>query len=514
MSFTAFDPRTGRPGTRTFEDASAREIAGRVAAATATFQETRRYSGRRIGEVLRSIADELTAAGEAIVEVAERETALGRPRLTSEVGRITAQFQLFGALCEEGSYVSAVIDHARPEATPPGPDLRRMLVPLGPVAVFGASNFPLAFSVPGGDTASALAARCPVVFKAHPSHPETSEVCAAVIREGLRRVDAPEAMLAIVHGRGTEVGRALVLEPDIRAVGFTGSLRGGTALYQLAAGRDEPIPVYAEMGSVNPLFVTEAALAGRLEELATGFLGSMTMGSGQFCTKPGLAFVPDGELGLRWAETVAAGARRLDPGYLLNQAIRDAVAAQLERTGHLPEVEILAGGKGTDGPGFRYPTTVLSVDAAAFRQRPELHEEHFGPAATIVRYGALDDLLELARLVPPSLTASLHAEEGEVEALRELVELLEQRAGRLVWNGYPTGVAVTHAMVHGGPYPATTIPLHTSVGSAAINRFLRPVAFQSYPQPLLPEELRDGNPLGIARMVDGEWTLGPIRDRL
>jgi len=510
-AFTSFNPRTGEPGAATFEDASGEQVEAAVAAAERAFTRSRHFEPADMAIVLRAVAEELDALGDRVIETADRETGLGRPRLAGELGRTTGQFRAFAEVCDEGSFVEAVIDHARADVQLARPDLRRMLFPLGPVAVFGASNFPMAFSVPGGDTASALAARCPVVVKAHPSHPETSQLCGDAILRALERTDAPEGMFSLVHGRSKEVGETLVTAPAIRAVGFTGSLRGGRALYDLAARRPDPIPVYAEMGSVNPFFVTERALDARLDSIAEGFVGSMTQGIGQFCTKPGLAFIPEGEHGRRWTELVASKVEQMESACLLNAQIRDALADQVERTRRFPGVELLAGGASASGPGFAYPATLLAVEASAFLAAPELAEEHFGPFGVIVRCESAGQMLEVGRRLRGNLTATVHAEASEAQNVRPLVEELREKVGRLIWNGYPTGVAVTHAMMHGGPYPASTVALHTSVGTAAIKRWLRPVAYQSYPAELLPPALRDGNPLRIMRLVDGEWTRDPTR---
>lgn len=505
-TFTSFNPRTGQPGASRFEDATSEQVAEAARRAEAAFRSSRHQQPADVALELSAIADELDALGEEAVNTADRETGLGRPRLTGELARASGQFRSFAKVCVEGSFVEAVVDHARPDRTPPRPDLRRMLFPLGPVVVFGASNFPFAFSVPGGDTASAVAARCPVVFKAHPAHPETSQLCGEAIERALAASGAPPGMFSLVHGRDNRVGEELVTAPEIKAVGFTGSLRGGRALYELAARRAEPIPVYAEMGSVNPVFVSERALEARLDSIAEGFVGSMTQGGGQFCTKPGLAFIPEGGRGRLWLQSVASRARELDSAFLLNAQARDALAAQVEQTSRLPGVEVVAGARPADGPGFTYAITVLATDDHTFMNTPELSQEHFGPFAVVVRCESHVRQLEAARHLHGNLTATVHAESSEVAELRELVDELRQKVGRLIWNGYPTGVAVTQAMMHGGPYPATTVPLHTSVGTSAIKRFLRPVAYQSSPEELLPPELRDSNPLGIMRLVDGEWT--------
>ncbi len=456
--------------------------------------------------ILHAAADALDGGSTEIIATADRETALGEARLQTELSRTTGQLRMFAELLDEGSFVEAVIDHARPDLVPPRPDLRRMLIPLGPVANFAASNFPLAFSVPGGDTASALAAGCPVVVKAHPSHPETSRLCFGLLKRALTESGAPDGMIALVEGAGNEVGAALVMAPDIKAVAFTGSLRGGRALYDLAATREEPIPVYAEMGSLNPLVVTERALDERMQDVAQGFAASMTQGMGQFCTKPGLAFAPAGELGDRFCSVAAEVLASTAGTALLNQRMRDSLARQVERTAAQPGViRLLGGSPASETPGFLYPATLMTCDASTFRSTPELSEEHFGPFGLVVRYRSPEEMLELARSLPGNLTATIHAGREEAGQLSELADALAQRAGRVIWNGYPTGVAVTHAMHHGGPYPATTVPLHTSVGAFAIKRFLRPVVYQSVPAELLPAALLDGNPLGILRLVDGEW---------
>ncbi|HUY24652.1 MAG TPA: aldehyde dehydrogenase (NADP(+)) [Candidatus Saccharimonadales bacterium] len=505
MSFTSFHPRTGEPGVILFEEASPSEIAAAGVAATAAFQESRNYPPTRLAELLRAVAEELESNGQEIVQTADRETGLGETRLAGELVRTTGQLRSFADLCEEDSYVEAVIDHRRADLTPPRPDLRKILIPLGPVAVFGASNFPLAFSVPGGDTASALAAGCPVLFKAHPSHPETSQLCAEAIWKGLEQAGAPKAMFGLLHGRSHEVGQALVVEPVVKAVAFTGSLAGGRALYNLAATREEPIPVYAEMGSANPVFITEGALEARLEEIASGFVVSMTQGAGQFCTKPGLAFITGGELCSRWQQLVAARAGEIPVGCLLNSQVQAALRRQAEATSRLPGVETLWSGPAHQGSGYHHPVIVFATDTRTFLATRELRLEHFGPVGLLVRCDSVAQMTELAAQLDGSLTATVHAEAGEQPELAGLVEVLRQKAGRLIWNGYPTGVAVTHAMMHGGPYPATTFPLHTSVGSAAIKRFLRPVAFQDFPMELLPQQLWDENLSGIMRLVDGKW---------
>lgn len=458
--------------------------------------------------LLTAMADQLDADGPAIIAAADRESALGTGRLTGELARTTFQLRFFGEIIRDGGYLEATVDHADPQAKPiPRPDLRRMLVPIGPVAVFGASNFPLAFSVPGGDTASALAAGCPVLVKAHPAHPETSELCAKALRRALATADAPAGVFSMVHGQ--EAGRALVTDPLIRAVGFTGSLRGGRALYDLATSRPEPIPFYGELGSANPLVVTPAAAAARGTSIGKDAAVSILLGLGQFCTKPGLLFVPNDGNGNALVAALTAGLVAAQPGHLLTAGIREAFRSGTAHVAGLHDVDVLEsraeGDSGTTtGPVLLQITTgrLSEPDAQA------LLEEQFGPFAIVVRYTDETDLLTALDRLPAALTATVHGEEHDTAGLAHLLfAKLRAKAGRILWNGYPTGVAVTWAMQHGGPYPAATSADHTSVGAAAIRRWLRPVSYQSAPQALLPDELRD-DANGIPRRVNGKLEIG------
>lgn len=431
---------------------------------------------------LRAAADALDAHADELVVIADEETRLGETRLRGEVGRTTGQLRLFASVVEEGSYLELTVDDPDPSATPPRPELRRMLTGVGPVAVFSASNFPFAFSVAGGDTASALAAGNPVIVKAHSGHPRLSRRTAAIVADALVGAGAPEGSLALIEGR--EAGNALVRHPLIQAAGFTGSLSGGRALFDLACGRPDPIPFYGELGSVNPVVITEAAVAARGETLAQGLVGSFTLGVGQFCTKPGVVFVP---AGAGFEHLVAGFAAGASGGPLLTDRITDAFPSGIEHLESDPSVAVVAEGLPAE-PGSARPI-VLSTDAAAVAARPEtLLEECFGPVTLLVRYSSADELLAALEAVPGSLTATLHSEASdEVSAV---LEVLTRRAGRVLFSGWPTGVAVTWSQQHGGPWPATT-SLHTSVGATAVRRFLRPVVFQDAPAALLPEVLRD-----------------------
>jgi acyl-CoA reductase-like NAD-dependent aldehyde dehydrogenase len=495
QSIHAIDPRTQEPVGPPFHEATHGEITDAVDGAVAAFKELRSWSDTQRVNLLRAIAHRLESATTELTTLADRETALGvDPRLNGELARTTNQLRSFARLVEQGWYVDAIIDTT-------GPDVRRMLVPLGPVAVFGASNFPLAFGVPGGDTASALAAGCPVVAKAHPSNPGTSELAARLILAALDDVDAPKGTFSLVQGASPEAGTALVEAPGIRAVAFTGSLAGGRALATIGATRPEPIPVYAEMGSVNPIFVFPAAARARAADIASGGADSITMGTGQFCTKPGLVFVPAGESGEVLLKALTEELVRRTVGSFLNVRIDAAFHEDLQRLRTLPGVETRLEGEARP--------TLFVCDLDTFLHTPDLHEEHFGPVAVAVRYPP-ERLEEAVEAMPGSLTATVHADEADQAAAARLLDVLTDRAGRLVHNGFPTGVAVVPAMHHGGPYPATTAPGHTSVGMTAIRRFLRPVAYQDVPDSLLPPQLQSANPYQIPRLVDWVWTADPL----
>jgi NADP-dependent aldehyde dehydrogenase len=501
LTFNSVDPRTGEPGP-SFEEAPAEDVAAAVAAAAAVHRSgALRDRGARVA-LLRGAAARLRAAGDEIVAVCEGETGLPEARLRSELERTCGQLEAFAALVEVGDDAEAIIDHADPDAVPiPKPDLRRMLVPLGPVAVFGASNFPLAFSTAGGDTASALAAGCPVIVKGHPSHPGTGQVVARELRAAVADAGLPEGTFAHLPAAGVEVGEALVDAPEIAAVGFTGSFAGGKALFDRAARRPVPIPVYAEMGSINPIVVTEGALRARAGTIVEGLTASVSNSGGQLCTKPGVVFVPAGADGDAFATDLAARLDGLEPSVMLNERLRDALRAAVDRLAARPEVRPLSSAPAANGPGFRYQPAVYEAPAAAVVEGAgELLEEHFGPVVLLLRHGSREELLAALARIDGQLSGSLHAEPGE--DVEDIVAALAERAGRVVFDGFPTGVAVTFGMQHGGPFPATTSPLHTSVGMTAVRRFMRPVAFQNAPAEALPPELREDNPLGIGRRVD------------
>lgn len=474
-------------------DTAAADVDRLARAAESAFPRTAGATDAERASWLRAVAERLDAHSDELVAIGVEETALADARLSGEVARTTGQLRMFATVVEEGSYLEAIVDHADPAATPPKPDLRRLLVPLGPVAVFSASNFPFAFSVAGGDSASALAVGCPVIVKAHPGHPRLSRRTGELVAAALAEAGAPEGAFAVVEGY--EAGVALVEHPAIAAVGFTGSVAGGRALFDRAAARPDPIPFFGELGSINPVVVTPAADAARGAELAAGLAGSFQLGAGQFCTKPGVVFVPrDSALEAALAGHVGDGAARLlTPS--IDRGFRAGLGALLD----VPGVELVAGSTPVDGDGAR--AAVVAVDLARFGEHADaLLAEVFGPVTLLVRYADADALpTELARL-EGSLTATVHAEESD--ELAPLVAVLERRAGRVLFAGWPTGVAVTWSQQHGGPWPATTSQF-TSVGATAVRRFQRPVVYQDAPERILPAALRDANPLGIPRRVDG-----------
>ncbi|HET8757145.1 MAG TPA: aldehyde dehydrogenase (NADP(+)) [Solirubrobacteraceae bacterium] len=499
LTFNSVDPRTGEPGP-SFQEATPEDVRAAVAAAAEAHRSgVLRDRGKRVA-LLRGAAARLRAAGDEIVAVCESETGLPEVRLRSELERTCGQLEAFAAIVEVGDDAEAIIDRPDPDAVPiPRPDVRRMRVPIGPVAVFGASNFPLAFSTAGGDTASALAAGCPVIVKGHPSHPGTGELVARELRAAVADAGLPEATFVHLPAAGVEVGELLVDAPEIAAVGFTGSFNGGKAIFDRAARRPVPIPVYAEMGSINPIVITEAALRARAGTIADGLAASVSNFGGQLCTKPGVVFVPDGPDGDAFAADLAAKLDAVPPTVLLNERLRDALGAAVDRLAARPEVRPLGAAPAAGGPGFRFQP--IAYEAPAGAASDELLEEHFGPVVLLLRHGSDEELLAALAQIEGQLSGTLHAERGEdVEAI---VTALAERAGRVVFDGFPTGVAVTHGMHHGGPYPATTSPLHTSVGMTAVHRFTRPLAFQDAPEDVLPPELRADNPLGIRRRVDG-----------
>jgi 2,5-dioxopentanoate dehydrogenase len=505
-SFRAINPANNQPLEPAFVSASSDDVARAAQLAAATAPILASTSGTSRATLLRSIADELTRDGATIVARAQLETGLPEARLQGELARTTGQLRLFAAVVDEGSWVEARIDEALPDRKPlPRPDVRSMLRPLGPVAVFGASNFPLAFSVAGGDTASALAAGNPVIVKAHPAHPGTSELAGLAIARAIQSNNLPGGVFSLLFDKGIEVGAALVQHPTIKAVAFTGSAAGGQALMRLASSRPEPIPCYAEMGSTNPLFILPGALRERASALAQGLQTSFTLGSGQFCTKPGLVFLPDHD-NSAFLDTLRSNVSALGAHGMLTPAIAERYNDAICDRKRSNQAEWLAGMEATTGDAAAGGAAVFSVPLQDFAEDSALEEEIFGPTTLLIHYGDPADLVAVAARLHGHLTATIHGTEDDLRNAAALIRVLETKVGRLLFNGYPTGVEVCPAMVHGGPFPATSDARSTSVGTRAMLRFARPVCYQDFPDAALPPELQRANPLGIQRMVDG--TLG------
>lgn len=483
-----------------------------VRLADAAFAIYSRTSGREKGKFLRTIAAKIDAAVDALVERAELESALPKPRLIGETARTSGQLRLFADVVEEGSWVMARIDRADADRKPaPRPDLRSMLHPLGPVAIFGASNFPLAFSVAGGDTASALAAGNPVIVKAHPAHPGTSELVGHLLQESVRECGLPEGVFSLLFDSGNKVGIALVKHPLLKAVGFTGSRNGGRALMDVAAARLDPIPVFAEMSSTNPVFILPGALREKSDAIASGLHASFTIGAGQFCTKPGMVFLPEGASDESFIANLQKLVLESKQFNLLTAGIRSAYQSNIARRKAEKGVKLSAERPSSgNGSEIGVNPALFETDVQSFLQNPELAAEIFGPATLLVRHSNRAQLLQVASNLEGHLTATIHGTEDDLREFGDLLAILKRKAGRIVFNSFPTGVEVSHAMVHGGPYPATSDGRTTSVGSQAIFRFCRPVCYQGFPQTALPDELKDDNPLQIWRMVDGKMTREPV----
>ena len=508
-SFRATNPSNGQSLDPAYGEATPEDVHRALTLAAEAHQTLKHLPRERRAELLEAIAEEIEALGDPLLERAHQESALPMGRLTGERGRTTGQLRLFATVVRDGAFLDARIDRAQPDRAPiPKPDVRTLRQPLGPVAIFGASNFPLAFSVAGGDTASAFAAGCPVVAKAHPAHPGTSELVGAAISRAVTRLGLPPGTFSLLHGRTPEVGAAIVQDPRLTAVGFTGSLGGGRALFDLAAARPRPIPVYAEMGSVNPVFLLPEALGQNLESLAQGTAGSVKLGVGQFCTNPGLLVALEGSDAQSFAEHLRQALGDEPAGDMLHPGIAQAYRSGLETLAQASGVDTLtpAHPAPAEATPCRAHPAFLRTTAKALAEDPTLAHEVFGPSTLLVLCSNKHEMLQLAQSLEGQLTATLHGTPADLDAFRELAHTLEDRVGRLLFGGFPTGVEVCHAMNHGGPYPATTAVGTTSVGTNAVHRFTRPLCYQNAPQELLPPELRDDNPEGLSRLVDGEWS--------
>lgn len=505
--FTAVNPATGKAFGPEFISASDEDIKRAALAAEEAFNVYGSVPAASKAHLLREIAASLEAQTAELIERANLETALPAPRLQYEIARTANQLRMFADVVEEGSWVNARIERAIPSRTPsPRPDHRSMLRPLGPVVVFGASNFPFAYSVAGGDTASALAAGNPVIVKAHPAHPGTSELVGQIVAACVRAAGLPGGVFSLLFDNGIEVGTKLVCHPRIKAVGFTGSLAAGRALMDIAAARPDPIPCYAEMGSTNPIFLLPGALRERGEQIAAGLYASITGGAGQFCTKPGLVFLPQQKSDEmhRRMRRFASGAA---PFTMLTRGIAAQFSKSVAQRRETPGVDTIAIAENAgQGGGFTTAATLFATDAELLAANPGLADEVFGPTSLLVSYRDRNETLRAAEALHGHLTASVFGTEEDLAENRDLIAVLERKAGRLIFNGYPTGVEVSHAIVHGGPYPATSDGRTTSVGSQAIFRFSRLVCYQNFPDRALPEELQNSNPHAILRMIDGTVT--------
>lgn len=492
-TFQTVSPASGEVLQAAVCDADAGIVAKAAEAAEGAFAAYSATSTADRANFLRAIGDEIEARGDLLTATAGQETALPDMRLNGERGRTIGQLRLFADWIEDGSCFDVRIDRAMPDRQPlPRPDVRLMLKAIGPVGVFGASNFPLAFSTAGGDTASALAAGCPVVVKGHPAHAGTAEIVADAIRVAIEKTGMPSGTFGLVQGASQESGAALVKHPLIKAIGFTGSLRGGRALFDLAVSRPEPIPFYGELGSINPTFLLPAALSARGEEIAKGWAGSLTMGVGQFCTNPGLVVALDGP-DLGGFLSTASDALSAVPGQtMLTAGIADAYRRAVDAKVRDDKVSVQVKGSAGEGACNVAPA-VFDVSSDVWLSEPDLHHEVFGPAAIVVRCSDRKAMMDVANSLEGQLTATLIMDDADLDDALSLLPVLERKAGRLMRNNFPTGVEVAHSMMHGGPYPASTDVRSTSVGTKAIERFLRPVAYQNFLQDMLPDATKDGS---------------------
>ncbi|MES1216017.1 MAG: aldehyde dehydrogenase (NADP(+)) [Bacteroidota bacterium] len=488
-----------------FNDATIPELNDVMKQAWKAFHEYRKYSLRQRAGFMRAIAQELEDTGDTLVQMAMSETNLPLARLNGERARTIFQLTSYAAACENGEWLEARIDTANPDKTPPKPDIRKMLVPIGPVIIFGASNFPFAFSTAGGDTACAFAAGCPVIVKAHPAHAGTSQLVADAIMHAAKKCNMPEGIFAHVHGAGFEVGKTLVTHAYTKAVAFTGSYLGGKQLFDWANQRKEPIPVFSEMGSINPVFLLPEKIKQSSGDLAKLYAGSITLGVGQFCTNPGLIIGIDGSDLDNFINSLGEEIKKVSPGVMLHTGIAKAFTEKRKSALSQAEVHTIAESEITPAENQGAPT-VASATGKAFLNNPVLHQEVFGPYSLVIRCRDMNEMTEVARNLEGQLTSTLMATENDILNNDALVEAVKDICGRFILNNVPTGVEVCLSMHHGGPFPATTDSRFTSVGADGIKRFARPIAFQNWSNSLLPDELKDGNPLKIWRTVNNELT--------
>jgi NADP-dependent aldehyde dehydrogenase len=487
------------------KDSTISEIDDIMQQAWKAFHIYRKFSLKQRAHFMRAIAAKLEACGDELIHIAMRETNLPEARLRGERGRTIFQLNQYADACEKGEWLEARIDTAIPDKTPPKPDIRKMQVPLGPVVVFGASNFPFAYSTAGGDTACAFAAGCPVIVKAHPAHPQTSETVAVAIRKAAVACNMPEGIFAHVHGLSFEVGKALVTHTHTKAVGFTGSYIGGKQLFDWANQRKEPIPVFSEMGSINPVFLLPEKLTRSSSEIAKMYAGSITLGVGQFCTNPGLLIGIESDALQSFTHDLGKAIQQIAPGPMLHPGIVKAYKENKEKALLQEEVHLVAESQ-TEVKSNEGLPAIATASGEAFLNNPVLHQEVFGPYSLVIRCKDRDEMVEVAKHLEGQLTSTLMATEKDIKENEALVDAVKNICGRFILNGVPTGVEVCLSMHHGGPFPATTDSRFTSVGADGIKRFARPISFQNWPNSLLPDELKDENPLGIWRTVNSELT--------
>lgn len=508
--FRTFDPVSNIENEPQFYEASPEEIDKAVALAWKAFTCYQDYSGEQKSDFLNAIADEIEALGDELINTYCLESGLPQGRAMGERGRTMFQLRSFADLVKKGDWVEAHIDTAQPDRTPiPKPDIRKMMIPLGPVVVFGASNFPLAYSTAGGDTAAALAAGCPVIVKSHPMHAGTGELVASAIIKAAERTGMPEGVFSNLNSSGIEVGVQLVQHPKVKAVGFTGSIRGGRALYDLAAKREEPIPVFAEMGSVNPVVFLPEALTERGGTLANTYAGSVTLGTGQFCTNPGLLFGIQGTALDQFIKTLAEEIVLIEPGCMLHPNIIGAYNKNKGKALEQKGLQLVSEYEQAIGDNVARQA-VTTVEGAVFLDNPTLHQEVFGPFTMVVQCKDKEQLEAIILKLEGQLTGTLIAEGDEAKNYPGVVEALRNRVGRIIFNGVPTGVEVCPSMVHGGPYPASTDSRFTAVGINSIKRWVRPFSYQDWPNELLPAALKNENPLGIVRFVNNQLSTETI----
>lgn len=509
QTFQAFDPAKDEYLPQRFTMATEQEFLLALQLAGQAFAPYSAKPDADRAAFLEQITKEILGLGDLLIERCSAESGLPVARITGERQRTCSQLQLFAELLRDGWWVDARIDRADPERQPlPKPDIRRMLVPLGPVAVFGASNFPLAFSTAGGDTASALAAGCPVVVKAHPSHPGTNALVASAIIRAARKTGMPEGVFSSLHLSHSQAVK-LVEDATIKAVGFTGSRQVGMTLFNAAVERPEPIPVYAEMSAVNPVVLFDGALRAQKETIAKGLAASVTMGAGQFCTKPGLVFMKESDCVENFLQEFARCIKEPLPATMLNKNIYNAYSTKVRSLQGTAGIEVLTASPVGSQVQLQAQPVAYAISGRDFLSDKKFSEEIFGPATLFVRCTDEIELLDALASLEGQLTATIHATQEDEKELKPVIDIIVQKAGRIVYDGYPTGVEVGHAMQHGGPFPSTTDSRSTSVGTAAIYRFVRPVAFQNFPDHLLPVALQKPNPLRILRLVDGTWTKEP-----